>query len=166
MPFENFCSERLDIFRFPAETPELLSAIIDVLSGDATEYLPEEWANIDSQSKADTWLKQRLSEGDLFLVSKKACNTFVGLLLIYGFEQGKKDQDVRIGYVISDEFWGKGFASELIKALISKLSKIEGVSSVIGGVVPSNIGSVKVLTKNGFHFLESLNGTAFYQRKC
>lgn len=165
MPFKTFQSERLKIVRLITESSEILSGIMDVLSGNATEHLPEDWRNIDSPGKAGVWLRQRISESEIFSVSTKDGKEVVGLLIVYGYDQGREDQSIRIGYVISEKFWGNGLASELIGALASKLSRVGNISSVIGGVVPSNIGSVKVLSKNGFHLLESINGTEFYQRK-
>lgn len=87
------------------------------------------------------------------------------MLLIYGYEAGNTNQSIRIGYVISEKYWGNGFASELIEALVSKLLEVGSVLSVVGGVAPSNVASVRVLTKNGFQFLENSNGTDFYIRK-
>ncbi len=165
MPFEALQSERLNIVRLISESAEILSGIIDVLSGNATEHLPDDWHNIDSPGKAEVWLQQRLSESEIFSVFINGCQKFVGLLIVYGYDQEMEGQSIRIGYIISQKYWGNGLASELIGALASKLSTVGNISSVMGGVVPSNIGSVKVLTKNGFHLLESISGTEFYQRK-
>ena len=111
MPFDILHSERIRVFKFPTvnfpiDTSELLNSIIDVLSGNAAEYLPEDWSNVDSVLKTEAWLKQRLSECELFIVLEQDSRTVLGLLFIYGYEQGKSDQTVRIGYVIAEKFWG------------------------------------------------------------
>ena len=51
----------------------------------------------------------------------------------------------------------------MIASLIPFLAEEGSVASITGGVSMGNTGSVKVLTKNGFSFIESMNGAHFYQ---
>ncbi|MFK1915184.1 GNAT family N-acetyltransferase [Bacteroides fragilis] len=56
---------------------------------------------------------------------------------------------VEIAYGISELYSGKGKGTELIAAIIDVLGK-RGVRSVVAWVSEANIGSSKILLKNGF----------------
>jgi RimJ/RimL family protein N-acetyltransferase len=51
-----------------------------------------------------------------------------------------------VGYWIGREFWGRGFATEAVTALL----KIETTRPLHAGVAPHNAGSLRVLEKCGF----------------
>ena len=62
----------------------------------------------------------------------------------------EEESDAHIGYLLAEEFWGKGFASELLKSFIKEVAKTESWSTLIGGVDRSNIASANLLKKLGF----------------
>lgn len=92
----------------------------------------------------------------------KSSFDFIGLLFLYGLDIEAKQNEVRIGYFIDENQWGKGLISELIASVITELQKSANVRSIIGGVSSGNIASIKVLTKNGFILDSSENDTDFY----
>jgi [ribosomal protein S5]-alanine N-acetyltransferase len=57
---------------------------------------------------------------------------------------------VEIGYSMVPEFRGKGFATELVQALLGRAFSVPGISQVIAHTHPENIGSVTVLERCGF----------------
>ena len=67
--------------------------------------------------------------------------------------EGKPDE-VEIGYVISDLFSGKGYATELLKAMTEYAVAAFGIRTLYGRVMHGNDASVRVLEKNGFSFME------------
>ncbi|WP_158303888.1 GNAT family N-acetyltransferase [Saccharophagus degradans] len=163
--FEHISSDRLDIRRIDIYDSKVIDGVLELLSVNVTMHLPYDWQDIDDIYKAKSWLEKRLVEGDVFSIYLTHSGELIGLLFLYKFENKSEECQVRVGYLISENYWGKGVGSELICSLLYELSKIHGVVSVVGGVSPDNIGSIKVLTKNGFQLMERVNDTEFYQYK-
>ena len=55
-----------------------------------------------------------------------------------------------VGYWLGREFWGRGVATEAMKALVAEIDE----RPLIGLVVKTNIGSQRVLEKSGFTRIE------------
>lgn len=70
---------------------------------------------------------------------------------------GKPDE-VEIGYVISREHSGNGYATELVKAMTEFAAATFGIKALYGRVMHGNIASVRVLEKNGYRFVTEESG--------
>jgi RimJ/RimL family protein N-acetyltransferase len=76
--------------------------------------------------------------------------TLIGLINLFQVLRGSL-QSAFIGYFLDEKHNGKGFTTEAVKLLVVyafdelKLHRIEA------GVMPHNIGSIRVLEKSGFH---------------
>jgi RimJ/RimL family protein N-acetyltransferase len=57
-----------------------------------------------------------------------------------------------VGYTLSYEHWGHGYATEAIEALVAHLFEQVGVSRVMGMLHPDNRASAMVLERTGFVF--------------
>jgi [ribosomal protein S5]-alanine N-acetyltransferase len=55
-----------------------------------------------------------------------------------------------LSYLLSEVYWGQGIGTAVIKTLIPKAFNDFGLKKLIAPVVSRNIGSIKVLKKNGF----------------
>lgn len=78
------------------------------------------------------------------------------------------DHSAIIGYELAPDFWGKGYATEAIQKIITTAYKDElpiRVNRIEASVVPGNIGSEKVLKKNGFIFEGCLREKAFWNNQ-
>ena len=60
------------------------------------------------------------------------------------------DGNVEIGYGIFPEFWGKGYATEAVKAIVLWASVQPGVKRIEAETEPDNTASRRVLEKAGF----------------
>lgn len=60
------------------------------------------------------------------------------------------DGEVEIAYGIAPSFQNKGFATEVVRAAMIKLSEVEGVRTVIALTLPQENASTRVLSKCGF----------------
>ena len=70
-----------------------------------------------------------------------------------------------ISYFIGEKsFWGKGYASIAIKEII-KIAKKKKIKKLRAGAHELNIGSQKVLIKNGFKIEGRLRSEVIYKRK-
>jgi RimJ/RimL family protein N-acetyltransferase len=133
-----------------ADQHVLLEQIPTILTPAVVESLPPYFQNVTSKKEALVWLDQMRSESRLLLIKTKQ-NDLIGFLFAYV----ESDQEVHIGYLFSENNWGKGFASEVLRGFIKTVTQTEPWQKLIGGVDPSNITSIKLLKKLGF--VERLN---------
>ncbi len=66
--------------------------------------------------------------------------------------EGKRNE-VEVGYVITEKYSGKGYASELLRGLSEFIHKTFSVSVLYGRVIHGNHASAKVLEKSGYSFV-------------
>jgi [ribosomal protein S5]-alanine N-acetyltransferase len=92
--------------------------------------------------------KQRPGTGrwGIFLRENKE---FVGSFAVIPVEQSDK---LQLGYALLKENWGKGYASESVKAGIQYAFDKLRLTEIAAITFPENISSQKVLLKNGFAF--------------
>ena len=69
-----------------------------------------------------------------------------------------KTGEVEIGYVVSGRFSGKGYATELVKAMTEYAVSGFGISVLYGRVMRGNKASARVLEKNGYVFAGEESG--------
>lgn len=141
--------------------------IIELLSCKVTAHLPPSWQNINTSNQSKTWLHERQNEGQVYALLLKGghTDTFIGLLFLHKVSTSQQSYEVRLGYIISEDFWRRGLASELIASVIEAYKLDIAAQALIGGVSCENSASAKVLTKNGFVYYESANSTDFYRYK-
>ena len=65
-----------------------------------------------------------------------------------------KPGEIEIGYIISDQNSGKGYATEVVSAMTAFAISKFGAKTLYGRVMHGNDASVKVLEKNGYRFLK------------
>ena len=63
-------------------------------------------------------------------------------------EVERKDRSIELGYVIHPDYWGKGYATEMLKAVIEMLLET-GFSQIITGAFDDNSASIRVMEKCG-----------------
>ena len=76
---------------------------------------------------------------------EKATGKFVGSFAIIPIEG---TEDIQLGYAFLKENWGKGFASELMKAGLDYYFKKTNADHIYAIAEQGNIASQKVLLKN------------------
>lgn len=74
----------------------------------------------------------------------------VGLLLLSPSCSDDDETDVRLGYIVGEDAWGRRFASELVAGIADWCRGTIDIRAFIGGVDPQNAASVRVVQKNGF----------------
>jgi len=129
----------------------LAERIISILTPEVTKALPSGWQEVDTIEKAHEWIKARNEESEVFAIHYVPESALVGFLFLNGeYYSDTNLIDIRLGYLLSEEIWGKGLGSELIKGLVVACENAGNVSSISGGVEISNKASIRVLEKNGF----------------
>jgi len=148
-----------EVFSDTQET-EILASITELLTPKVVESLPPYFRNVNSISEAQEWLKKMVSESRLFMVKDTDTNTIIGFVFVFV----GNNADAHIGYLLGESYWGKGYATELLKGLIDFIKHENKIMRLIAGVATNNIVSSKLLHKLGF--LKSAsehNETVFYE---
>ena len=73
-------------------------------------------------------------------------------------EAEDKTDEVEIGYVISSEQRGKGYATEVVKAMTEFIASAFRIRTLYGRVIKGNEASVRVLEKSGYGFVAEESG--------
>jgi len=88
-----------------------------------------------------------------YLIIEKKSNSFTGIFLL------RKPVDrtgVEIGYAFRRQDWGKGFATEIVKAAVEYVFTNTNFSSIYAYTDRRNMNSKKVLEKSGLIYLENI----------
>ncbi|MBP2023340.1 RimJ/RimL family protein N-acetyltransferase [Clostridium punense] len=82
-----------------------------------------------------------------FKVFEAITNNFIGLGAIVANEEVT---EAEIEYLLLPDYWGKGYGSSIAETLISMAEGIKSIKKVTATADPNNVGSKKILLKNGF----------------
>ena len=168
-----FISERLNVVGWNTIKQQLLRQaefiqdLDELLSPAVTQNLPDHQQPIEGPRGALEWINTMANECELLVVQTKSNNQVIGFLLLYQDLSSSKLQ-IRIGYLLGEKYWHKGYASELIKGLIKQSETLNQVQKLVAGVESQNLSSMKVLLKNQFTRLPSNSTTdkvVFFERQ-
>jgi len=134
----------------PSNEKYFAERVVNILTEAVTKSLPDGWQGIDDSNKAIDWIKNRAEEGAFLTVHLRSTLKVEGFLFLYDSNGLDDSIELRLGYLLSESVWGKGLGSELIRGLVQWCEKQNDIQSISGGVESDNIGSIKVLEKNGF----------------
>ena len=124
------------------------------------QYMPE----IPIGTDALFWVDDKLSFSQSYLchvIEDINSNRVVGFVQLAESDACKlRDKlAIELGYFFLPEFWGKGYATELVSSIINGfVDNNNWDQEVIGWVYDGNIQSVKLLEKNGFFKAQSKIG--------
>ena len=126
-----------------------------MLTPDVLRFLPPQLTLESGVNGIKDWIAQRRSAAEVYTISEIGAEDVIGLLFLMptSAPELREHRVVSLGYMFAESVWGKGYASELIAAVLSNLRDC----SVRGGVAVGNSASVRVLTKNGFHINKDLS---------
>lgn len=102
---------------------------------------------------------------DFFSVFEKETGDFVGQAGLFHFCFNVQQSEIELAYRLHKKYWGRGYATELGKALIEYGFNHVSLSKIIAVVHPENERSRRVLEKVGMTY----RGTIEYrgiQRPC
>jgi len=124
----------------------ILADCLDLLTPSVVQHLPADFQDINSIEEAQKWLVKLRSESQLLLIKQADKNCTIGFLFIHS-DQTKQ---AHIGYLLGEEFWGQGFATEVLQGLLAFAAQHTDWTHIIGGVTKDNTASAKLLSKLGF----------------
>ncbi len=78
-------------------------------------------------------------------------NEFVGLISA-GLKSNIYSKTAEIGYWLAEPFWGQGIMTQAVKMIVSQtFESFDFIEKITAKVYHTNIGSMRVLEKSGFH---------------
>lgn len=81
-------------------------------------------------------------------IFERDSGVLIGTGMLFNFDD--EASQAEIGYVFHKAYWGKGYASETIRVITDFAFEKLGLHKVHASVVAANIGSARVLEKNGY----------------
>lgn len=92
--------------------------------------------------------KANFIEGDIlyFSVVEKKTRRHMGAIKLFS----SFSDDCEVGYWLGQDFWGKGYESEICSALIEWTKKHRTIKRLVAQTAHDNVGSRKVLEKLAF----------------
>lgn len=125
---------------------------LEALDGDpkARRYFPN---GAQTREQIIDRIKQFLSYGKekglpSFVIFELDSKEFVGRVGFAPLENG----EIEIGYILDKKFWGKGYASEALHALLDWAKKHIKADYIVAYAVEDNIASFRVMEKSGMEF--------------
>lgn len=70
--------------------------------------------------------------------------------LIGAIGASRYGDEAEIGYWLTPEYWGKGMMTKVVRRLLPVVQQWWNITRVVARTFPENIGSRRVLEKNGF----------------
>jgi RimJ/RimL family protein N-acetyltransferase len=134
------------------------------LTPRVTSQLPPDWRGGFSSRRAIEWVADRDAEGVALLASSRETGEPVGLVLLHAPPPSAGRAELRLGYLIEEAQWGRGFASELVLGVVT-WARSAGYDSIVAGVSSDNVPSRRVLEKADFVRLSDVScgpGEAFF----
>lgn len=145
----DFVSERLSYHKFtPLDIKDYLSwytnnEVMKYITGRGLTQ-PE----AEARFKIALGMNDQHPDAGLYAVRKRGSDEFVGIAkFVY-----KDPHEAEVGYGMLPEYWGKGYASEILDCMVKLSKKHHRVTKLIAIVNPENLSSKKVLAKKGFVF--------------
>jgi len=114
------------------------------------------------------WLKRTDKSAKLdllyiFGIFDKKTSSYIGLVNFVVVSR-LKYQFANLGYEISNQYWGKGFATESVKALVPFAMRALHLHRIEAGIEPDNRASIAVVKKAGL-LKEGIRRKFFYNGK-
>ena len=104
---------------------------------------------IDLVKKAEEMYAEKKGFGR-WAVLENASGNYVGSFML---RWSDKISGVELGYSFLKEYWGKGYATELVHAGVEYAFRLDNVNEILAIVEKIHPASEKVLHKSGFTFL-------------
>ena len=146
---QGFQTDRL-LLRQPTMTDANL--IFDLYASDSevTKYL--NWRTHGSVVETQAYLQQTLEKnndhrGQTYAI--EFLNASTGLVGMIAMHHAQKFE-IRFGYVLARDFWGRGVVSEVLRPLVTWALRQEQVVRLSAICDAENLGSARVLQKSGF----------------
>lgn len=98
-----------------------------------------------------------------FYCALQKTNEFVGICGLLQQKDVEGRDEIEVGYLFIQEYWGKGLATEAAKTCMEYGFHTLSFKRIISLIEPENIASIRVAEKNGLHKEKTI---AYKERKA
>ena len=102
-----------------------------------------------SKTEIVKWYSERSLDSGTFIIEKKD-KTKIGVLHFFPTKFGGYCTLTEIGYLLLPDERGKGYCTEAIKLIVDYLFLLKNIPRIQAVINENNVGSKRVLEKNGF----------------
>jgi RimJ/RimL family protein N-acetyltransferase len=136
------------------EQEDLAVVVVELLSPSVTRSLPAAWQGEYTRERAGAWIEERDQEGTTLLAISNIDRKPIGLMILSESDEGGTDaSEIRLGYLLAERAWGKGYATEMVEGFVRLCRAQESISGITAGVERANRSSRNVLEKNHFQLV-------------
>ena len=109
----------------------------------------------ETREYIEEMLKRELAGTHLYAsIVLKSTQAIIGTAMIFNFDREAKHAE--IGYVFHKDHWGKGYGTAIITLMNKFAFESLKLHKLHANVVGANIGSIRILEKNGFELVGRL----------
>jgi 8-oxo-dGTP diphosphatase len=147
-----------DVIRI--ETPRLALRPLRLEDAADIQRMAGEWevarytANIPHPYKsgmAEAWIKTHRDDFEIvFAIERREDSALVGCI---GVEPDRAVREAEFGYWIGMPYWGAGYATEALSALVDHVFATSDVDRARAAAMPDNRASIRVQEKVGFRYV-------------
>ncbi|WP_025784406.1 GNAT family N-acetyltransferase [Sporosarcina sp. D27] len=113
---------------------------------------PENYWTLETQKELiEKWEQNTKKELEYrFGIFKISEDTLIGTIGLFQVFRGPRESAL-LGYSLDQKHNGKGYTTEATKLVVDYAFEILNLHRIEAGVMPDNLGSIRVLEKAGFH---------------
>lgn len=156
--FSSFYTDRAHVKpwldTFEKDEGDVLTAL---LTPEFLKSLPEPLQVANTPENCQAWMAARLAESDVLAILTSNTGRLIGVIILAEIKSKDAMPDIHLGYLLAQQYWGQGFATEVILGLVAHLALEKHPMRLLGGVEKSNATSARVLQKAGFELQPSLS---------
>lgn len=115
---------------------------------EMTSRLPYPYTLADAQKYVGAVL-DGTSYGHIYAITLADTGRLIGMCSV---EMRSRSNGLEVGYWIGRNWWGQGYATEASSAVVDVAFKVTGTDEIFAACRVNNIGSRRVLMKQGFIF--------------
>lgn len=104
-----------------------------------------------------------LGRTDLFAIRKKESEALIGIFV--ECEVKPETHSLEIGYGLGSRFWGKGYMTEVVKAMLDHYFKETAFRTIYASFFPENTASKRVMEKCGMTYSHTVENEFTYLGK-
>lgn len=151
MPFQDGTVDDWSRLLTGAAAQEMRDTFVaSLLTEVVTRDLPPGWQGPYDPDRAASWFVMRERESTVLLIVSRTEGVPIGLLILAETEISDGASDVRLGYMIDENAFGRGLAKEVVAGFARWCRTNGTIRAVKGGVSNANSASARVLHKSGF----------------
>jgi [ribosomal protein S5]-alanine N-acetyltransferase len=146
------------------DSPELIEALSDPRIANCLRLVPSPYTHshlMDWFDKCEEELKDPETAPMRWCIRETSSKKLIGDLSLKPTEDGA----FAIGYWLSPNYWGRGIMTEAVAAVLELGKEDVRVKRFSGSVKESNVGSRRVLEKNGFRSVGSHEESVYWTHR-